>query len=357
MRAELAVGHRAAHATPPLALGFALLGALLALGTMRALETDALDPWAFYAGIAAATALGAVTAYSVQRLRAHPGWRLARWLLVPIAGGLVGMTVQAVLLRIPAAYTGPTTGLTKQDPASWILAGAALGALPAMAAAALLALCLRTAGRSPPLDARERMIVPLAGAVTVFSAAAFGFAASAEKAPLAVVTLTGAARARRGARPRRGAPSLARARLRRSRSVRRRTVRGRAGGGGAAGVLRRRTNRGCRRPYRGRELSRGGACPARVDRMHGGARDGAAPAAAAARALLARLRVRARRGSLLVRPLSHAATGTWPDRAGFDTRGPWQPYVVSRLGFDACRSCSGPECSAACSRVSPSAPW
>ncbi len=177
----------------PLAIAFGLIGALLAFGMMRLMETDWLDPVAFHAGVAAATVFGALAAALVQVLRKRPRLSRVRWLFVPLAGALVGMTVQAVLLRAPVHYTA-TVGLTKAHPVSWVLAGAPLGAIPAVLATILLALSLRFTGPIPPLDARERMIVPLASACMVLGSIAIFFAHRSQVPALfGIVLLAGAA--------------------------------------------------------------------------------------------------------------------------------------------------------------------
>jgi hypothetical protein len=172
-----------------LSLGFGLVGALAAYAIMRMAETDWLDRVAFYAGIAAAAIFGAASAWGVQRLSKEPRFRAARIFLVPLAGALVGMMVQAILLREPTTYAGTPVGLTKTDPVTWILVGAPLGAAPAILVGILLHVALRLSGRVPPLDARERMLLPVAGTCLVFAAAMIRFARGTDVPALAVVGL------------------------------------------------------------------------------------------------------------------------------------------------------------------------
>jgi hypothetical protein len=99
------------------------------------------------------------------------------------------MIVQAVLLRVPATYTGETVGLTKTDPVTWILAGVPIGSVPAVFVAFLLHAALRLCGRVPSLDARERMLLPVAGTCLVVAAAMIHSARAADVVPLGLVAV------------------------------------------------------------------------------------------------------------------------------------------------------------------------
>jgi hypothetical protein len=173
-----------------LSVAFGLAGAVVAFGIMRAADTAWLDPFAFHAGVGAAAVLGSFAAFLVQRLRHRPFWENKRWAFVPLAGAAVGSIVQAVLLRVPVTYTGQTVGLTKAEPVSWVLAGAPMGAIPAVALTFLLHAATRhTSTRS--LDARERMIVPVAGTCLVLAAAASVHASRLELPGAIIVILFG----------------------------------------------------------------------------------------------------------------------------------------------------------------------
>jgi hypothetical protein len=169
-------------------IAFGLVGALVAFAILRASEAYALDPLACHVGVFAAAILGTLTAWAVHHLRRRPRWTHLRWGLVPAAGALVGMSVQASLLRTPIVVVGSTVGLTKADPASWILVGAPVGAAPALLVALLLRLSLQAMGRIPPLDARERMIVPASGVCLVLATASLAFAGPLEM-PAVVLAL------------------------------------------------------------------------------------------------------------------------------------------------------------------------
>lgn len=176
-----------------LSIAFGLAGAVVAFGIMRAADTPWLDPLAFHVGVGAAAILGSFAAALVQRLRRRPFWENKRWAFVPLAGAGVGSIVQAVLLRVPVTYTGQTVGLTKAEPVSWVLAGAPMGAIPAVALTFLLHASMQ--GRQPAparsLDARERMIVPIAGTCLVLAAAAIAHTSRLELPGAIIVVLFG----------------------------------------------------------------------------------------------------------------------------------------------------------------------
>lgn len=171
---------------------FGLLGALVAYGIMRMADTPWYDPYAFYAGVGSAAVLGALSSWAVQRLGRVTSMRVARWVLIPIAGAMVGMIVQAVPLRTPVEYYVVASGLTKADPITWVLVGIPLGGLPAIIVTFLLHLCLRATaarGRAPALDARERMIVPAVGTCLVLSSFALVMASHLETPVVLLIML------------------------------------------------------------------------------------------------------------------------------------------------------------------------
>lgn len=159
------------------ALAFALVSALLAALVMTALETRLLDEIAYELGVAIAAAVGFVIASLAKRRGA---------LAVPAAGALVGVAIQAILLvRLPAHRTYfMTEHVTTRDPISWLGLGAVLGVLPAIGAALLFLLAVqmsRSAGRPPPKDAAERVILPLASVAALLAAVAMPFAQRSER--------------------------------------------------------------------------------------------------------------------------------------------------------------------------------
>lgn len=170
---------------------FGLFSALLALVAMRALGTPALDPTAYAAGIVSAGLLGIGTVPALRRLRSMPRLRGVSWTLIPVAGGIVGMIVQA-LLYVHAPSDRPillSTGLSTYDPVRWILAGIPLGGTPALLAGAVLAAALRVVLPTGTQDARERMTVPFAGACALLAAGALAGASVVEIPALGIVLL------------------------------------------------------------------------------------------------------------------------------------------------------------------------
>lgn len=158
------------------AVAFALVSALLAALVMTALETRLLDELAYELGVALATVVGFAAATIAKRRGAFT---------VAVAGALVGMTIQAILLvRLPAERTYfMTSAVTTRDPVSWVGMGAILGILPAIGAAVLFLVAIhmaRTAGRPAPRDAEERVVLPLAGAAAVLAGLAMPFTRGAE---------------------------------------------------------------------------------------------------------------------------------------------------------------------------------
>jgi hypothetical protein len=166
-----------------MATAFALVAALLAALTMGALETKLLDETAYALGVGIAAIVGFVVAHIARRRGA---------LAVVIAGAMVGMAIQAVLLvRLPSTRTYfMTEWVTTKDPISWILIGAPLGVLPAIGAAFLFFLGMqmsRTAGRPAPKDAPERVLVPIAGAAAVLAGFGVGQAHAGELVVVLIV--------------------------------------------------------------------------------------------------------------------------------------------------------------------------
>jgi hypothetical protein len=165
-----------------MATAFGLVSALLAALTMGALETRLLDEMTYALGVGIAAVTGFVVAHVARRRGA---------MAVVLAGALVGMAIQTVLLvRLPSRYTYcMTEWVTTKDPVSWIAIGAPLGILPAVGAAFLFFLGMqlsRSHGRPAPKDAPERVLVPIAGAAAVL--AGFGVA-QARAGELAVVLI------------------------------------------------------------------------------------------------------------------------------------------------------------------------
>lgn len=168
---------------------FGLFSALLALVAMRALGTPDLDPVAYLVGIASAGVLGVGTVKALNALQTVPRLRGLSWILVPLAGGVVGMIVQAVLCaRAPAERPILlSTGLSTYEPVTWILCGLPLGGIPALIAAAVLGVALRVVAPTGTQDARERMTVPFAGACALLAAGALAAAKSFEVLALGAV--------------------------------------------------------------------------------------------------------------------------------------------------------------------------
>lgn len=163
-----------------MATAFALVSALLAAFMMGALETRLLDETSYSLGVAIAAMVG----FAVARIGRRRGA-----LAVVAAGMIVGMTIQAILLvRLPSHHTYcMTSWITTKDPVGWIIVGAPLGAVPAIAAAFLFFVGMqasRAHGRPAPKDAPERVLVPIAGAAAVLAALAV---AGARKGELVVV--------------------------------------------------------------------------------------------------------------------------------------------------------------------------
>jgi hypothetical protein len=161
---------------------FGLFSALLALVTMRILGTADLDPVAYFGGIALAGLVGVGTAMVLARAQSIARLRGLSWLLVPLAGGVVGMAVQTIIYaRSP--FERPillAVGLSTFEPDRWILCGLPMGAIPALVATAVLGLAMRVAGPNGSADARERMTVPFAGACALFAAPALALVRVAE---------------------------------------------------------------------------------------------------------------------------------------------------------------------------------
>lgn len=161
---------------PPIAFAFGLFSGLLALLFMRALGTPQLDADAYRVGVGIAAVAGVITAWVVRLLRPFPRHRRGSLLLVVLAGAVVGMAMQWVLLaRIPSyrAYV-LASGLTTAEPIGWILAGAPLGAVPAAAAAGFLAGAQRLFANARAHDARERMLMPFAGVCALLGSLSLG---------------------------------------------------------------------------------------------------------------------------------------------------------------------------------------
>jgi hypothetical protein len=174
----------------PITFAFSLVSALLALLVMQLLGTPILDQGACHLGVGLAAVVGALVGVVVRTLRDRPGLRNATWAMVPLAGAFLGMAMQAILLlrRPEARYYVISPGIDSNEPVAYVLAGAPFGALPALLAAVLLWVVLRIANRTPALDARERMLVPLAGTCAILGALA-ARAASDEELPAVFIVV------------------------------------------------------------------------------------------------------------------------------------------------------------------------
>jgi|GEM_PF-3674952 len=173
-----------------MSLVFGLFSAVLALVTMRLLETASLDRAAYVTGIVASGLVGVAVVRALGYARRTVALRRVAWLVVPCGGAVVGMLVQAIIC-IRAPLERPillASGLSTYEPARWVLCGIPFGAIPALVGAAVLALALR-AGEAGAHDARERMTVPFAGACAVLAAIALLPVRDAELAVVGVVLL------------------------------------------------------------------------------------------------------------------------------------------------------------------------
>lgn len=172
-------------------IAFALVSALLAAVVMTAMETPVIDAGAYQIAVIIAAVVGFFAAIAAEKTGAFA---------VVGAGAVFGMAIQALLfVRLPwgRAYF-MTSEITTHDPLLWVAAGAPLGAIPAIGAAALHWLAMRAArtrGRPAPQDAAERVLLPIAGAAAVLSGLALAVAhTSAERvADLVIMVLACAA--------------------------------------------------------------------------------------------------------------------------------------------------------------------
>lgn len=156
---------------------FGLVSAAIARIVIQVLETRLLDPLVANAGVVVAAIVGCLASVVLRHLRARPGWRYRAWLVVPACGALVGMASQWMLLlhRPSHRFYVISQDINSNHPFAWVLVGVPFGALPALVAGALLFLALRMSSggaRAPSLDARERMLVPLAGGCAILHACA-----------------------------------------------------------------------------------------------------------------------------------------------------------------------------------------
>lgn len=165
-----------ARRLPPLAFPFALLGVLLAHLTMTVLQTATLDEGAHWIGLGVSAGMGVLTGVLVPRVRRIP---FVPPLLVVIAGALVGAIMQLVLLlrEPPNRSYMLSTDLSTREPVAWVLAGAPVGAIPAvlLVGAYLITTRLYATGlhrdgsplHVPAEDGWERIMAPFASAVAV----------------------------------------------------------------------------------------------------------------------------------------------------------------------------------------------
>ncbi len=192
----------------PFPLAFGLLSALLALLVMHPLGTPRLDLGVYRAGVCIAGGVGASTGWLLVRLRETGRWRRSSGWLVPLAGGLVGVLIQTLLLIRDPHYQLHVRGLglSTRNTAAWVLGGLPLGALAALVLSGVLAVTLRLVS-APAHDAAERWTTPFAAATALVGALALGAADRGEiplvlgiifaaLTALAHVALADAARAR-----------------------------------------------------------------------------------------------------------------------------------------------------------------
>ena len=172
----------AARREPPIAFAFGLFAGLLAMVFMRALGTADLDAEAYEIGVVIAAGAGVVTAWGVRLVRPYPRYRRMSLVMVIGMGALVGIAIQWVLLfRAPRDHAyGLSAGLSTSDGFSWVLAGAPIGALPALVAAGLLAGVERLFTHGA-YDARERLFFPFATVSALLGGVAVGLVGPREK--------------------------------------------------------------------------------------------------------------------------------------------------------------------------------
>jgi hypothetical protein len=145
---------------------------------------------AFWVGIAATAALAILVGRVVSAI---PGARsrMAAALVLPTGGGaIVGVLVQGLVLH---AVTGAGGAMAVKDlgglvdttePVSWLLAGALLGALPALLVSAFLMLAARALRRLAGNDAAEGFNVAFTGCAGVVAAFGLVFVEPWELPPL-----------------------------------------------------------------------------------------------------------------------------------------------------------------------------
>ena len=181
----------APKATFPLALVSVTVAVLAMHGDMVAKYSLA----AFWLAVLATLGLAIAVGHVVSITRT-PRARLAAALVLPTLGGaLVGMMVQAVVLR---SITGVNDALAVKDlgglvdstePVSWILAGIVLGALPALLVSAFLVLAARALRRLVGNDASEGFNVAFTGCTGLLAALGLVVVEPWELPPLFVVSL------------------------------------------------------------------------------------------------------------------------------------------------------------------------
>ncbi len=149
--------------TRPLPFAFGLLSGLLALAVMRAVDVPELDVTAYRAGGGLAGGLGALTGWLVVRLRERGVYgRFSGW-LVPLAGSLVGVTVQALVLVDGADddFSFGGVEISALRSVTWVLCGIPVGALAALVVWGVLAFVPRLLS-TPSHDSAERLATPFA---------------------------------------------------------------------------------------------------------------------------------------------------------------------------------------------------
>jgi hypothetical protein len=163
-----------------------LLSAVLAVVTMRLIGTPVLDAGAYRLGVGVAAAGGLLVGFLVRAIHRWPPGRVAMWFIIPIAGALVAMAIQWILLaRAPTERTYVlASGVTTGEPVTWVLAGAPFGAFPALVVAVVVGFGMRIVSSTPVQDARERVMLPFAAACAILGSLTLGSVAP-EELPIA----------------------------------------------------------------------------------------------------------------------------------------------------------------------------
>ena len=152
----------------------------------------------FWAGIAATVVLAIGVGHAVSVIRT-PRSRMAAALVLPTLGGaIIGVIVQAAVLGTlgsagSALAIKDLGGLVDStEPASWLIAGLFLGALPALAVSVFLMLAARALRRLVGNDAAEGFGVAFTGFAGLLAAFSLAVVDPWEMLPLVVVILLAA---------------------------------------------------------------------------------------------------------------------------------------------------------------------